>query len=102
MNNKYQLSNEALSDVKNFHQYLIDENGTKTAESFIIGIFQKFHLLSIFPGMGRKRDDLSLNLFSFPDIKFKRTIFYRQRPSEIFIVRVLGSHQDHQHLFKNR
>jgi len=49
MPDNYSLSKKALSDITNFHQYLIDENVTNVFKDFITGIFQKFHLLALFP-----------------------------------------------------
>lgn len=92
----YQLSEKAAKDIADFQAYLVNDNGKRVSDEFVHAIFDKFKLLSEFPGIGRKRDKISKGLHSFVEVKYNRTIFYRIRKTHIFITRVLSSHQDHQ------
>jgi len=97
---RYKLSRKAYEDIESFRTYLISENGETVSKAFLQSTYLKFKHLGEFPGMGRKRDDIATGLFSFPDIQYRRIIFYRKFSNHIRIIRVLGGVQDHKQHFR--
>lgn len=97
---KFVVSIEAAKDIEHYRQYLIEQNQESVSEEFLIAIYEKFGLLAEYPGMGKSRNDLLPGLFSFPEIKYRRSIFYIKSIRGINILRVLGGYQEHQRILK--
>ena len=92
----YFVSPQAAQDLQDIHDYLF-ANNPDTADKFLDSITQKFDMLTNFPNMGRKRDELLTALRSFPVDDY--LIFYRQIEEEIEIVRVVSGYRDLDALF---
>ena len=92
----YFVSPQAAQDLQDIHDYLF-ANNPDTADKFLDSITQKFEMLTNFPNMGRKRDELLTALRSFPVDDY--LIFYRQIEEEIEIVRVVSGYRDLDALF---
>ena len=92
----YFVSPQAAQDLQDIHDYLF-ANNPDTADKFLDTIAQKFEMLTNFPNMGRKRDELLTSLRSFPMDDY--LIFYRQVEQEIEIVRVVSGYRDLDALF---
>ena len=92
----YFVSPQAAQDLQDIHDYLF-ANNPDTADKFLDSITQKFEMLTNFPNMGRKRDELLSALRSFPVDDY--LIFYRQIEEEIEIVRVVSGYRDLDALF---
>jgi toxin ParE1/3/4 len=71
----YFVSPQAAQDLQEIHDYLFTKN-PDTANNFLDAMAQKFEILANFPTMGRRRDELSPILRSFPVADY--LIFYRQ------------------------
>lgn len=98
MNSKYVLSESARNDLKNIWEY-IAENNSGAADRFLRDLTVKFELLAVNPKIGRRHDNLLLNLLSFP---FKNyIIFYLPSDDSIEIYRILHSARDIESLFEN-
>ena len=82
---KYVLLRYAAYDLKDFSDFLKENNGLKVAHDFEETMFSLFDLLAEFPGIGRHRVDLKEGLYSFADKKYKRFIYYRITPLGITI-----------------
>jgi toxin ParE1/3/4 len=94
----YYFSDVALQDIGAINDYLFEEYASKLADQFLDALLRKCDRLVQFPEMGRKRDELSINLRSFPLQKY--LIFYRIALDEIEIVRVVSGYQDLSALFE--
>ncbi len=84
-------SPRAKSDFVEIWDYIAEESEA-WADSFIDRIDKKFRTLAQSPGMGRLRDELAVDLQSFPVGRY--VIFYRPLSNGDNIVRVLHSARD--------
>ena len=84
-------SPRAKSDLVEIWDYIAEDSEAR-ADAFIDRIDKKFRTLAQRPGMGRLRDELSVDLRSFPVGRY--VIFYRPLSNGVNIVRVLHSARD--------
>ncbi|HAX79630.1 MAG TPA: type II toxin-antitoxin system RelE/ParE family toxin [Cyanobacteria bacterium UBA11372] len=94
--NIYFVSPKAAGDIAQINDYLFSTN-PDIADRFLNVITQKFELLAKFPNMGRRRDELSSALRSFPVDDY--LIFYRMVEEGIEIARVVSGYRDLEALF---
>ena len=94
----FDLTENAQNDVKEIWQYL-SERSLISADKLITELFGKFQLLAKNPKLGKARDELFLNLRSFPFKKY--LIFYVPTENGIEIFRVVHSSRNVQGLFEN-
>jgi toxin ParE1/3/4 len=87
---------EAKRDVAQCWRYIAERN-FDAAERWLETVDAKVKLLTKFPGMGQRRDDLAPGLQSFPVGNY--LIFYRRVKGGIQIVRVLHGAQDLRRFF---
>ncbi|MBD2609178.1 type II toxin-antitoxin system RelE/ParE family toxin [Scytonema hofmannii FACHB-248] len=92
----YFVSPQAAQDLQEIHDYLFVKN-PDTANKFLDAMAQKFEILANFPNMGRRRDELSPILRSFPVDDY--LIFYRPIADGIEITRVVSGYRDLDALF---
>src|SRR5262245_26275861 len=76
----------------------IGKNNPKAADQIIEDIVAKFSLLAEFPHIGRSREELSLNLRSFPVGKY--LVFFRPREGGVDIVRIIYGARDIPTIFE--
>jgi len=90
---------QAKNDLLEIWIYITQETGDPaTASRVVDSITDKFVVLSKFPNMGRNREsDLGRNGRSFPVNNY--VIFYRVKPGQIQILRVLHGSRDVQSVF---
>lgn len=84
-------SPRAKSDLVEIWDYIAEDSEAR-ADAFIDRIDKKFRTLAQRPGMGRLRDELAVDLRSFPVGRY--VIFYRPLSNGVNIVRVLHSARD--------
>lgn len=94
----YFVSPKASQDLEQINDYLFEKN-PDAADKFLNVITSKFDILAQFPNIGRKRDELSPSLRSFPADEY--LIFYRQIESGIEIARVVSGYRDLDALFED-
>ena len=89
---EYRLSILADHDLGRIADYTIETFGLHQARRYAESLKACFNLLARNPGMGRKADELApgLNRFNHQS----HVIFYRQKSSELLIVRVLHESMD--------
>jgi toxin ParE1/3/4 len=75
----------------------IAQDSPSAADRFLDLIDEKIALLADFPEMGRRRDELSMGLRSFPIGRY--VIFYRQKEDGVEIARVLSAYRDLNPIF---
>ena len=89
--NRFRLSRQAEQDLEEIWLYLGKQNEL-LADQQIAQILDKFPMLSQFPAMGRRRDDLLTGIRTFPIKPY--IIFYAKIANGIEIVRVLHQSRD--------
>lgn len=94
----YKLSSKADSDLEEILLYSRKEFGEDKAVSYVSDMHSLFSKLTIYPEIGRKRDEIKRNLRSIPI--GKHVAFYRIFKDKIRIVRVLHSKSDIPRFFK--
>ncbi len=72
------LSAFAATDLKEIWEY-VAENNPSAADKFIKELLQRFRFLAENPGVGKTRDEIFVNLRSFP---VKNTLFSMFRPKK--------------------
>lgn len=88
----YILSEIADKDLEDIFDYTFDEFGFEQAEKYLLEIEEIFQNLIANPQIGKKRDEIKQDLYSFP--KDNHIIFYRILDNHIRIVRVLHGSRD--------
>jgi len=94
--NRFRLSRQAEQDLEDIWVYLQQQDKLQ-ADIKISQILNRFPMLSQFPDMGRKRDDLAIGLKSFPVQPY--IIFYTKASNSIEIIRILHQSRDIDKLF---
>ncbi|WP_438863516.1 type II toxin-antitoxin system RelE/ParE family toxin [Neptunicella sp.] len=84
---KYTLSNKAESDLERIYQYTSVEFGQEQAESYLLGIHEALEALAIEPNLAQGVSDIRAGYLRF--VYRKHYIFFKVRPLDIFVVRVL-------------
>jgi toxin ParE1/3/4 len=92
----YFVSPQAAQDLQEIHDYLFVKN-PDIANKFLDAMAQKFEILANFPNIGRRCDELSPSLRSFPVDNY--LIFYRPIADGIEITRVVSGYRDLDALF---
>ncbi len=88
---RYEVSRRADADLATIWYY-IAQDSLEAADRQLDRLFEAFERLAAFPGLGRRREDVSAGLRSFPLGNY--IIYYRQRTkTAIRIVRVLHGAQ---------
>ncbi|HYV29151.1 MAG TPA: type II toxin-antitoxin system RelE/ParE family toxin [Candidatus Eisenbacteria bacterium] len=94
--NQYRVSDAARSDLDEIWLYIAQDN-PDAADKFIRTIVSRFPTLASMPYLGRSREELSINLRSFPVGNY--IIFYRPMENGVEIARVLQGAMDFPPLF---
>ncbi|MCA2708611.1 MAG: type II toxin-antitoxin system RelE/ParE family toxin [Microcystis sp. M015S2] len=89
-------SPQAKLDLKGIWFYIANDNRQR-ADAFLRKLDEKIKNLANTPYMGRNRDELMLNLRSFPVGSY--VIFYRPIEEGIEVIRVLHSARDIEDIF---
>lgn len=94
MVSKYTLSRKAEADLVNIFQYTNREFGAAQAESYLLAIEESLRLLANKPELASGATDIRRDYLSFAVKKHK--VFFKIRPADIFIVRVLHQQMKYQ------
>lgn len=89
--NRFQISRQAEQDLEDIWCYLQQQDKLQ-ADNQISQIINRFPMLSQFPDMGKKRDNLLVGLRSFPVPP--HIIFYNKTSDSIQIIRILHQSRD--------
>jgi toxin ParE1/3/4 len=92
----YVLSESALEDLANIWEFHA-RHGKVLADKQIRIILAQVEDLTLFPELGRSRNDLQLGLRVFN--AGKHLIFYTPTQEEILVRRILYGHQDIEAIF---
>jgi toxin ParE1/3/4 len=95
--NPRRVSDAARSDLAGIWLYIAGDN-PEAADKFIRALVSRFPMLASMPEIGRKREELSPRLRSFPVGRY--IIFYRPMENGVEISRVLHGAMDFPPLFE--
>ncbi len=98
--NNYELTNEADTDLENIFEYTEKSHNQDQGILYLSNIENVFFQLSKQPNLGRLRNDIKEDIFSFPIQK--HIIFYVIGTHKLIIIRVLHSSRDMPKHFKNK
>ena len=84
---KFSVSRRAQSDLRAIAKYTVEKWGAEQAITYIKGLEACFKMLGERPRMGRACDEVSSGLHRHE--LGRHVMFYRARPGQIRIVRVL-------------
>lgn len=87
----------ASRDIESIMDYVAENSSFDAAERLLDKIEDKCKRLIGFPNMGQKRDELALNVRSFPVDSY--LIFYRVIADGVEILRVVSGYRDLKNLF---
>jgi toxin ParE1/3/4 len=91
MPNSARKSPQTEIDLTSIYNFIADDS-LKAADAWLKRIEDTFDMLAQTPMAGRARDDLSVNLRSFPAGRY--IIFYIPSSDGVEVVRVMNSRQD--------
>lgn len=91
MPNSARKSPQTEIDLTSIYNFIADDS-VKAADAWLKRIEDSFDMLAQTPMAGRARDDLSVNLRSFPVGRY--VIFYIPVSDGVEVVRVMNSRQD--------
>ena len=94
---QFRVSPAARTDLDEIWFYIAPDN-VDAADKFIHAIVSRFPKLAAMPQLGRRREELSSRLRSFPVGRY--VIFYRPLENGIEIARVLHGARDFPPLFE--
>ena len=80
----YTLRALAQADLEDIWLYTCREWGGEQADSYLHALFLRFDWLAENPGAGRKRDDIKIGYFCFPE--GMHLIFYTIKNNKIDII----------------
>ena len=95
--NLYRVSDAARSDLDEIWFYIAQDD-PDAADRFLKAIISRFPKLAAMPQLGRRREELSSKLRSFPVGRY--VVFYRPMENGIEIARVLHGARDFPPLFE--
>jgi toxin ParE1/3/4 len=90
------ISPAARGDLDEIWSYIAQDN-LDAADKFIHAVVARFHQLAAIPEIGRRREELSARMRSFPVGRY--VIFYRPMEGGVEIARVLHGARDLPPLF---
>ncbi|HHW7570699.1 Toxin ParE1 [Mannheimia haemolytica] len=90
----YKFSAKAKKDLLSITQYTTEQFGLKQSNEYLRSLKETLDKISIFPRMGRLRNEIGINIFSF--VCKSHTIYYQQKQNYLFIIRILNNRMDHQ------
>jgi len=89
---RIRLSFSARKDLESIAAYTAKEWGTVQRKKYMLLIKNGFLMLQENPLLGRMRDDIDTDLFSYP--VEKHIIFYRSSAESLLVVRILDGRMD--------
>jgi toxin ParE1/3/4 len=95
----HRLSPEAEAELDAIWWYLAEQSGSpEIAGSAIASITERFHLLSTYPQLGRRRDDLRPGLRSYPAGSY--VIVYRIDGPDVLVLHIFHGSRDIEALLR--
>lgn len=89
---KLRLTSEARDDLRDVLQYTLETWGRKQRATYKARILRTLRELARFPGLGRERNELGVDMRSFP--VGQHLIVYRVDDKELIVTRIMHSRMD--------
>lgn len=89
----YKFSAKAKKDLFAITQYTTEQFGLQQSDEYLQALKETLEKIAMFPKMGRLRNEIGVNIFSF--VSRSHTIFYQPKQNFIFIIRILNNRMDH-------
>ena len=89
---KYQLTNRAEVEIDLIFEHSILNFGLRTAQDYLTGMHECFDLLADNPSWGNDYGFIETGLQRYE--YRSHSSYYRERPTDVLIVRILGNKQD--------
>jgi toxin ParE1/3/4 len=99
MNAQFRLTKPAIQDIEEIADRIAKQSGLLQSENFLSKLESKFTNITTFPQIGRKRNEILLNIRSIPLDNY--LILYLPIGEEIEILRVVSGYRDLSGLFTN-
>lgn len=96
--NKLEIAQQARNDIKDIWTYIAELNQA-AAEKLTAEFLKKFQMPADNPSVGKRHDEIIVNLKSFPHKKY--VIFYFETENGVEIYRVLHGARDVENLFED-
>jgi len=88
----YRLTKEADADIAALYEYGIIDFGLEQAQSYVLGLYERFEVLAETPNLGRSAAEISSSLRR---LNYRsNVIFYCHSDDGILIVRILRAEMD--------
>ncbi len=84
---KYRFTPEAQEDLINIHQYTSIQWGKDQSKKYLSEMRQTIKALSVTPEIGKQREEIGINIFSFPHAS--HVIYYTLCNQQMVIFAVL-------------
>lgn len=88
----HRLAPEAEADLDELWHYVATTASVETADRLVDSLTTRFSLLSTYPRVGRRRDDLRPGIRSFPVGRY--IVLYRLEGEDVLIQRVVRGSRD--------
>jgi len=88
----FRLSAKSLEDLKSIGRFTLKSWGREQRNIYLSKLDESFHILAEQPQLGNARDDIRKGYRVYH--VGRHLIFYRQKPAEIEIIRILHDRMD--------
>jgi toxin ParE1/3/4 len=97
MTERFRLTKPAIQDIEEIANYIAQQSGLEQSEVFLIKLESKFSKIVTFPLLGRKRNEILMNIRTIPLDNY--LILYMPIGNDIEILRVVSGYRDLSTLF---
>ncbi len=97
MTDRFRLTKPAIQDIEEIADYIAQQSGLEQSERFLSKLESKFSKIVTFPLLGRKRDEILLDIRTIPLDNY--LILYLPICDDIEILRVVSGYRDLSKLF---
>ena len=88
----FRLSAKSIEDLKSIGRFTLKSWGREQRNIYLSKLDESFHILAEQPQLGNARDDIRKGYRVYH--VGRHLIFYRQKPAEIEIIRILHDRMD--------
>ena len=96
----FHLSAKSLEDLKSIGRFTLRSWGREQRNIYLSKLDESFHILAEQPHLGNARDDIRKGYRVYH--VGRHLIFYRQKPAEIEIIRILHDRMDVETYLRRR
>ncbi len=97
MTDRFRLTKPAIKDIEEIADYIAQQSGLEQSERFLSKLESKFSKIVTFPLLGRKRDEILLDIRTISLDNY--LIIYLPIGDNIEILRIVSGYRDLSKLF---